>query len=152
MGITSNPQTWSRRIDLFSKEAIVRCQKVLREAVIAGHKAATEATPVDFSFAKANWVPSIGDQPNVGALKPFNVGVDERTGRFGNSFSASESIGATLGKAGQWDAGRGTSFWLTNVVQYIIPLHEGHSSQAVAGIMTATAIAAIRTVVKRGLK
>lgn len=82
-----------------------------------------EDTPVDTGWARANWVPSIGD--------PFTGLAGER-----GAVSEAEQSAGTAEVVGYDTLDSGPIF-LTNNVPYILPLNEGHSQQAPLGFVQA---------------
>ena len=105
-----------RGLDRFTERAIVKITLDVTANLI-------ETTPVDVGWARANWVPSIG-APVVKDLS----GADRNV----QSAAAESSSGqaAVLG----YRLGRGRVF-VSNNVDYILPLNDGHSSQRPAGFV-----------------
>lgn len=77
-------------------------------------------TPVDLGFAVANWVPSVGT--------PFSSIAGSR-----DSISTAQQEAGTLSLLG-WKFKEGPAF-ISNNVEYILPLNAGHSTQAPSGFI-----------------
>lgn len=95
--------------------------KAMRDLVINTTAALQEETPVDTGFARANWVPNIG-QPYRG--EPSTTGA-----------AASAQQAGLAQVAGLTSADRPA--YISNNTAYIQRLNEGHSPQAPPGFIEA---------------
>ncbi len=81
-------------------------------------------TPVDTGLARANWMPNAGS-PDLSVTDSPDGGGNASTARLTPFLSG-------------YDPGTGRSFFLTNAVNYIIHLENGHSQQAPHGMVELT--------------
>jgi len=125
---------FERRMTLRAKVVANNAERVVRRAALAADTALVQVTPVDTGRARGNWVPSIGS-PAEFALPQTEIP------------SAAETLADGVRTIGAWKLGMGPIF-ISNSVPYIIPLEEGHSQQAPAG-MTKAAIQAAKAEVAR---
>lgn len=113
-------------------------EKVMRGLTLDITANLVETTPVDIGWARANWVPSLkapidndpGKKPNEGDTA------------IANAAQAAATVKAALYKIEDGFA------FITNNVQYIQRLNEGHSSQAPAGFVEAAIDSAVDTAVE----
>ena len=105
-----------RGLDRFSERAIVKITLDLTANLI-------ETTPVDVGWARANWVPSIGS-PVVKDLSEAERNVQS---------AAAEQSAGTASVLG-YLLRRGRVF-ISNNVEYILALNDGHSAQAPPGFV-----------------
>lgn len=98
-------------------------------------------TPVDVGWARANWVPSVG-QPYQG-----DASVKEPT--LADVVARQEVADEGLANVLKWKAGDGVIF-VTNNVPYIQPLNDGHSTQSPRGFVQAAVALAVRQTSSRG--
>jgi hypothetical protein len=98
-------------------------EREIRKAVIAGDQAIVLGTPVDTGRARANWIVTVG-APSSDADK-----TPDKTGQaaLDQARSAVSGFVAGLGVRG--------SIFITNNLEYIVPLENGHSAQAPAGMV-----------------
>lgn len=98
-------------------------------------------TPVDVGWARASWLPSVGEPRvvDVDVRKPTPADVAAR------SVDAQQGLNNVLA----WDIGDGPIFDTNNVV-YIIPLNSGHSKQSPPGWVQAALELAVRQTESRG--
>lgn len=98
-------------------------------------------TPVDTGWARANWVPSLGEPANIdGALrdpKPGDVASRQQMQQQG------------LNEVLAWTVNDGPIFD-TNNVPYIEPLNNGHSPQSPPGFVQAALEKAVRETYSAG--
>ena len=90
----------------------------VKKAAITADQVLVLTTPVDLGLARGNWVVSLGSPSDEVFEKPRQVAVALEAGK------------ATVAL---WDHETGGIF-ITNNTPYIVPLDEGHSSQAPAGM------------------
>jgi hypothetical protein len=90
-------------------------------------------TPIDTSWARANWLTSIGRPVAAPVGSPESVG----TARGAQSAGEARLL---VYNVNQGDV------WITNNVPYIKKLNEGHSKQAPAGFVEQAIATAIRTI------
>lgn len=94
-----------------------------------------EDTPVDTGWARANWIPSVGEPALLDShLKDPNPGAV-----MAREQVHSAGLNAVLG----WKVGDGPIF-VTNNVPYIGALNNGHSAQAPAGFVQIALERAVR--------
>lgn len=91
-------------------------------------------TPVDTGWARANWVPNIGE-PLTGV-----VGTREAVTAGAQAAGQAKLIRYKLGQG---------PIYLTNNVEYIKRLNAGHSKQAPAGFIQAAVARGIKAVEKK---
>jgi len=110
-------------------------EREVRKAAIAADQTAVMGTPVDTGRARANWVVTVGKTHDA-ATEP-----EDRSGAaaLAQGRKAVEAFKAGLDEAG--------SIYITNNVEYIIPLENGHSKQAPQG-MSEFAILAAAAVIR----
>lgn len=114
-----------RVINLLEADAERRIKKLVLD--VAANL--VEMTPVDTGWARANWVPSIG-QSYIGGGDEFKTR-EERAANVGRARSAADAgTAAVLGYRLQMGA-----IYVTNNVPYIEDLNEGSSPQAPAGFV-----------------
>lgn len=107
---------------------------LVRKASLTGLGVVSLGTPVDTSRARSNWQTSIG-APAGGVREPIGEGAAQKVIERGSSVIAA------------WKVGRGSIF-LTNNLSYIVPLDEGSSAQAPAGMSSSALLAMRQTVGK----
>lgn len=116
--------------------------RIKRLTALAVDQALVLGTPVDTGTARSNWIVTLGTASNQtqGAFSPLSKG----------DMSESENARAAMaqGKSVISQAKPGQAIHLTNNLEYIMPLNEGHSAQAPAGFVE-EAVDAGRQVVKR---
>jgi hypothetical protein len=108
----------------------------IRRAALAADAAVVLATPVDTGRARANWLVSINSVDEL---------ITEKTDKGGAG-----AIAAGKAVIESWYLGAGPIF-ISNSVPYIIPLEEGHSKQAPAGMSKFALAAARAQLVRAGL-
>lgn len=96
------------------------------------------ATPVDTSRARADWVPSIG-APSSEVLIPRSESPSSP------SAGASTAI-SSIRKVADDYKGEAGGVFITNNLEYITELNKGSSSQAPAGFVEKSVLAAVRAV------
>jgi hypothetical protein len=108
---------------LRAKSVASGVEREIRKAAIIGDQTVILGTPVDTGRARANWIVTVGS-PAGEADKPADKSGQEaiQQGR-----AAVQSFKAGLGVRG--------SIFITNNVEYIVPLENGHSAQAPAGMV-----------------
>jgi hypothetical protein len=115
MATTSNPKVIVRELEVFSSNEIRKLILDIVDTLI-------ETTPVDTGWARANWVPSIGQSVEG----PFGDDQDVGTAEFAQSAGVAEMLG--------YDINKGPAF-VTNSVPYIERLNQGSSTQAPSGFV-----------------
>lgn len=98
-------------------------------------------TPVDTGWARANWIPRIGE--------PFRgtAGTREQA-EAGNVSGAEQGAGQVAMLGYRLERGR---VYISNNVPYIVRLNEGSSRQAPRGFVQAAVAKAVRVDLRRGL-
>ena len=124
---------FGRRMQQISERFDKNAADAIRRAALAADAALVLATPVDTGRARANWVASINSVEEL---------LTENTDKGGTG-----TIAAAKQVIDGWALGAGPIF-LSNSVPYIIPLEEGHSRQAPAG-MSKFGLAAARLELQR---
>jgi hypothetical protein len=120
------------RLNLRGRGLVKAVEKLLRTAALVADREVVRRTPVDTGRARSNWIVTKGEPANYGSLN-----IDTGGG------SALEQ-GAAVLKDYHLDDG---PIFNTNNVVYIMPLEQGYSRQAPAGMATqavAAAAAAVR--------
>ena len=102
-----------------------------------------ETTPVDTGWARANWVPSIG-QPFIADLAT----VSEAPTASDAAGAASEQGAAVVGVAARYRLLMGRTF-VTNNVTYITELNDGKSRQAPAAFVQRAIAKAVTLDIRR---
>lgn len=102
-----------------------------------------ERTPVDVGWARANWVPSIG---NPYRISVGNLSEDERRAQLGSAQAQQQS--GTAQVAATYRLSQGSTF-VSNNVPYIVFLNNGTSQQAPAAFVQQEIQNAIDTVQRR---
>lgn len=92
-------------------------------------------TPVDTGWARANWVPRIGE--------PFRGTAGTREQAEAGSVSLAEQGAGIASVASSYKLEKGRVY-ISNNVPYILPLNEGSSQQAPAGFVQAAVTKAVR--------
>lgn len=87
-------------------------------------------TPVDESTARSNWQVSIGAPIADNAEIPAYF-----LGEFGSTGTASAQAAIAAGETVLKRKTPGQPLYLSNVLDYIVPLNEGHSKQEPAGMV-----------------
>ena len=111
----------SKQIDKLARELEDQLSDVAKGLTLSVTANLVETTPVDTGFARANWVPNIG-QPAAGP-----VGSPSRVD------SSAQTSGLTT-VASTYDITQGPVY-VTNNVRYIERLNDGSSQQAPAGFV-----------------
>lgn len=94
--------------------------RVMKRLALSVNAELIEATPVDTGFARASWIASIGSPSNAVA------GSRDEIDRAAQSAAQARLLVYTV---------RQGDIWISNNVQYIGELNEGHSPQAPAGFI-----------------
>jgi len=114
--------------------------KVKRQVALAVDQALVLGTPVDTGTARSNWIVALGASQNEtrGAYVPLVDG--------DQSERANAEAAMAQGKGVISQAKPGQAIHLTNNLEYIMPLNEGHSAQAPAGFVEEAVDAGCRAV------
>jgi len=115
----------------------------MRKAALRADQVAVLATPVDTGRARANWIASTG-QPVSEAPEGSQSG-STKEARGANA--AAKALQQAQKIVQEYTLSQGSIF-LSNNVEYIVPLDQGSSRQAPAG-MSAAATAAATDVFRR---
>jgi len=110
-------------------------QKIIQLTLAVTRNLVTE-TPVDIGWAKANWVPSLG-QPFLVDLTDVDPEAELSIAEVRRSTGEAEVINFSLNQG---------PVYITNNVPYIRRLNEGHSQQAPAGFVQIEIVKAVRTI------
>jgi len=119
-----------RSLDTFS-------QRVIQRLTLEAHANVTEATPVDTGWARANWVPAIGE--------PFEETAGSAEQAADGRVSQAEAQLGLAEVATAYRIERGPVF-ISNNVPYIASLNDGSSDQAPTGFVQTAIADAVRTV------
>ena len=125
---------FAQRINLRAKEFAANAETAVRRAALAADTEAVLRTPVDTGRAKGNWIVAVG-APN---LSPKAVGGPQ---------AANAALEQARAAISGWKLGHGT-IYITNNLAYIVPLDNGWSAQAPAG-MSQFAVQAARAELKK---
>ncbi len=128
---------FARRLARRAREVENGTEKIVQSAALTGLQVAVFATPVRTGFARAGWFPSFGTPAD-----------DLPVGEPGEAAAAAQSIGRGTAIIPTWKI-TDPPIFLTNNVPYIVPLDNGSSAQAPAG-MSQQAILAASEVLRRG--
>ena len=130
----------SRSMGEFGKRLVLRArgvrqevERTIRKAALRADQVVVLATPVDTGRARANWIAS--------TLAPADR-ADNDADKSGQK-AVTQAAAVVAGYKLEFG-----SIFLTNNVKYIVPLENGHSAQAPAG-MTQQAVAAARDVMAK---
>ena len=102
-------------------------EKMLRFIALTGLKRIVERTPVDTGRARGNWQVTL------------NSPTDRKTEQLDQSGAGTVGKGMAILRQLP-NHGIGQVIWISNNVEYIVDLEEGHSPQAKAGVMVALTI------------
>lgn len=119
----------AKRLNVRVKQFSQNTERAVRRAAIAADQAAVTRTPVDTGRARGNWQVAVGSP----ALQPVAVGGPQ---------AANAALAQGKAVISGWKLGGG-SIYITNNLAYIVPLDNGSSQQAPAG-MSQFAIQAAR--------
>lgn len=133
---------FAKRMAVVADRIGVNTSKELQVAALAGDQVGVIRTPVDTGRARSNWTVSIGEPELVDKPGP-NTGSKATNEGAATAQALAQAFNALRG----YDVKFGPIF-ITNSVPYIIPLDEGSSPQATAG-MTAFIMQAIRDRLRR---
>lgn len=98
-------------------------------------------TPVDTGWARANWVPSVGER--------YRGDASNKEPTLADVIARQQIADEGLANVLKWKAGSGVIF-VTNNVPYIQPLNNGHSGQSPRGFVQAAVALAVRQTSARG--
>lgn len=129
---------FARRMKVIAHTVIENAERAVRQSALVADQVAVMETPVDTARARANWITSIGSPVSREEDPPV-------AGDAGASATKALLQGASV--ISRWKVGQGSIF-ITNNVDYIIPLDEGSSQQSPEG-MTKPALAAAQQVLRR---
>lgn len=118
-------ELFSLQLATFAKKAGANADLVVRKVVLDVGKSVVEKSPVDTGRFRANWQHSVGESNDA-----TSEAVDP---------SGSATI-ATLGASIAATPAAGQTHYLTNSLPYAIPLENGHSKQAPAGMVGITVV------------
>jgi hypothetical protein len=133
MATSHSPREFGRRIALRGRGVRQEVERAIRKATLRADQVAVLATPVDTGRARANWIAS--------TLAPADRADNDPDPSGQKAVTQAAAVVASY----KLEFG---SIYLTNNVEYIVPLENGHSAQAPAG-MTQQAIAAARDVMAK---
>lgn len=112
------------------------CEKTIIRLALEVNANCVIATPVDIGWARAGWVPSVGQPHSGGAdLSPDPSDVSIALGR--QSTGTAQLVAYRLSQG---------DVFSTNNVTYIEALNAGSSSQAPAGFVQSAIVKAVRSV------
>ena len=130
--VRHNAAEFSKRMEVIAEGVVENVAKTVRKAALAVDQVAVTTTPVDTGRARANWLTSVGSPSNHTVPSP------------GPGSAGQQAIAQGQSVIGAW---KGGPIFITNNVEYVVPLDKGSSAQAPSG-MTAAALQAGRKVVE----
>lgn len=123
-----NAKNFTIDLKKFGKLTREKTELIFRKIALDLDTAIVLDTPVDTGRARGNWYPSL--------ITPSNE-VDL------NSFGAQASITRLSGVVA--GAKLGSVIWMTNNLDYIVKLENGHSRQAAEGMVVVNVVRAVAT-------
>lgn len=99
-------------------------ERAVKTVTLDVHANLVETTPVDTGWARANWVPRVGQPANEPVGSPGSSGVSAARAAAQNGIT--QVLGYVIQKG---------SVFVTNNVPYIERLNDGHSQQEPAGFV-----------------
>lgn len=120
---------FAKRMKRRAANVVFGANKIKRKTALAVDQALVLSTPVDTGTARSNWLVSL-DAPReepIPAYTPLENGDQSETA---NAKAAMAQGSGVIAQAKPNQA-----IYLTNNVEYIRPLNEGHSAQAPAGFV-----------------
>lgn len=130
-----------RRMQLLARGVGENAEKAVRRAALRADQVVVTSTPVDTGRARANWIASVG-APAEGTVEPPAA----EAGR-AEAAATQKALDQAAPVIEGFRLGQGSIF-ITNNVEYIVPLDRGSSRQAPQG-MTAQAFEAARAELAR---
>ena len=137
MAIHNNFSSLARSLNKLSNNVVKNSEVAIKKAALAAYSTLIVVTPIDTGRARAGWIISFG-APRKSDAKPRRKGGKIPIGSFQNR---------ALNTISKWTLGSG-DLYISNSVEYIEYLEDGHSSQRPEG-MTAHAVEAATRVLKR---
>jgi hypothetical protein len=135
-------------LERFAKRMKKRADNVVREAnrtkrlaALAVDQTLVMGTPVDTGRARSNWIVSLGE-PSKEIIEPYDPTTKGGIGETANAKAALEQGKEAINKSRPEEA-----INITNNVEYIESLNEGHSAQAPAMFIEAAVEAGTQAVV-----
>lgn len=120
-----------KRFTVIAEKIDQNLNKMVRKVVIAADQAIVLSTPVDTGAARSNWLVGL-DQPNRAKIPPYSPGQGLGAGEGANASAAMEQCQQTVAQYKN-----GQTVYISNNLDYIQALNEGHSAQAPAGFVEA---------------
>lgn len=123
-------EQFSRRMRVVGSQLPENVNRVVRKVALAVDQTVVMATPVDTGRARSNWVVSLGSptEREIEPYQPLPKGTDpSKFGESGNARGALEQ-GKVVIAARRPEQ----TICITNNVEYIEKLNDGHSAQAPA--------------------
>lgn len=118
---------FSKRLVLRGRGVRQEVERSIRKAALRADQVVVLATPVDTGRARANWIASVIAPADRADNKPDPSG--------------QAAINQAAAVVGSYKLEFGSIF-LTNNVEYILPLEQGHSQQAPHGMVQQAIVAA----------
>ena len=132
---------FSRRIQARADRIPHIADAIVRKAALAADQAVVTGTPVDVGRARSNWIVSL-DQPASETIDAYYPGENRST--------ESQNTQAALDQGEEvvknYRGGVGQEIHITNNLEYIIPLNNGHSDQAPANFVELGVMEAVQAV------
>ena len=128
----TNTDEFERKLRSFAKKAEIDVGVVAKRMAFSAFKSIVIKTPVDTGRARSSWNISEGSIDQ--SVSP-EVDKTESRGRGSGKFQQATAISAKKLRQLRHVNSRFPVFYITNSLPYIIPLEEGHSSQADKGYM-----------------
>lgn len=134
-----NLRTFSRRMDVVGTNVADNTDRMMRKVALKVDSTVVLATPVDTGRARSNWIVNL-DAEAKGPIEAYEPGEAQSTAA-ANARAALEQANKTIA---QYKAGQ--TIHITNNLDYIGRLNEGHSAQAPAAFVEEAVHAGIATV------
>jgi hypothetical protein len=128
----------SQALRVHAKNVDENYTRALRRTALVGDSSLVYSTPVDLGRARSSWSASIG------VAAPSDTGLTES---IGGDLAAGVALSQARPVITNWRPNLGGSLFLSNSVDYIIPLDNGSSAQAPTG-MTLQAMEAMRGILR----
>ncbi len=121
-------ERFSKNMRRRAKNVPREVNKVKRKTALAIDQTVVVGTPVDTGTARSNWIVSLGTASDE--VKEAYSPIPEGSGSISETENAQAAI--AQGQGVIKDVKSGQDIHITNNVEHIVPLNEGHSAQAPA--------------------
>lgn len=133
-------ERFSRRMKRRANNVPHMANRVKRETALAVDQTVVMSTPVDTGTARSNWRVALGE-PIGGIIEAYAPTSHGGAGETENARGA-----LAQGKGEIEKSSPGESIHITNNVEYIVPLNQGHSAQAPAMFVESAVDAGVQAV------